>query len=130
LNTTSFQESQDRIIELTTQLRSMVKATRDQSVVGVVGQAKLRHIKRRIDEVIVEWDAIVASGGAGLVQYVKDQNQNQTINLGAEYNATKNAAQAVANWIDANIPAEATYDTAFMAGYRAVADAFEATLTP
>lgn len=89
-----------------------------------ITEAKL--FRKVIDGVITEWDVYAST--PGLAQYAKDQLNDQTYDIVAEYNAMRTAAIALRDWLDANIPAEPSYTPAQTAGFRTAADAFLATI--
>lgn len=118
----------------TTQLRDLSAAGTTDRVLYV----KLRGI---LDNAVTQWAAILAET-SGLQAYARDQLEDQSLDLSAEYTAMRNAAIALRDWLDANIPTGAggavlerqiddtplVFTSGQTAGFRTEADTLIATI--
>jgi len=124
----NLQKLQEEARDLTVQLRELVQGVRLNAASSTLKRQRARNLMNRINQIIARWEEINTEGGAELVQYIKDSNGDQGLNIAAEYTATKNAAQAIADYIAANIPDETVYTNAQTTGLQNLCQTFEDTL--
>ena len=124
-------------------LKAQAQNLRDASAVGATGRTSYTGLQKHITQTIARWDE--ASTVPGLAQYAKDQYDDQTLDIVAEYTAMKAAAVDLRLWIFNNIPkqgdspllydidlagtlTELMVNSAAAAGFRTEADALIATI--
>ena len=87
---------------LAVQVKTKTQRHHDDSAAGDVNRIDLIHLVRVLSNAIDEWAEISALPGIG--QYARDQLDDQTINIGAEFTAMRNEAISLRDWIVANFP--------------------------
>ncbi len=124
-------------------LKQKVQSLRDTSASGATNRVDYTNLQMQISRAIGEWDQAAAVGG--LAQYARDQYADPTLDIVAEYNAMKAAAESLRLWIFNNIPKQGsspllydlsldgtltnlTVSSAGAAGFRTEADAFLVTI--
>ena len=116
---------------------------RDISLAGDISRKLIMEFPTKIADALDIWTA--ASAKTGIAQYAKDQLEDQTLTIGADFVAMVAAATSARDWIIANFPNTgglllersfdangrmvlATLSTAITAGLRTELDALIATI--
>ena len=127
-------------------LKQQVQTLRTLSASSPVSRGAILQMMRLLQEGIDRWQTIGAL--PGIVQYARDQLDDQNIDVVAEFTAMRNAAITLRDWIDTNfprhtdgsvavqewsastnyIPVDKTFSSAQLATFRTNADAFIATV--
>jgi urocanate hydratase len=142
---TKVKKALDDISSTALRIKNIVQAVRDESNAGDTPRIRFVACQRQIQQALNVW--ATAAAVPGLPQYAKDQYDDQTLDIVAEYNAMKAAAEAVRDWVFNNVPTDAgsgaalleIYDqggnptdimttTGQAAGFRTAADTFLATI--
>lgn len=76
------------------------------SAAGPVSRVSVLELQRIIASAITRLDQL--SGTPGLVQYARDQFNNQALDIVAEFTAMRAAMITLRDWINANFPRDAT----------------------
>ena len=142
---TKVKKALDDISSTALRIKGIVQSVRDESNAGDTPRMRFVACQRQVQIALDIWATAVAV--PGLPQYAKDQYDDQTLDIVAEYNAMKAAAEAVRDWVFNNMPTDAgsgaalleVYDqggnptnimttTGQSAGFRTAADTFLATI--
>jgi hypothetical protein len=126
-------------------IKSLTQTIITDSLAGDVPRRTFVDLQRRLQAAITAWNN--AAAVPGIVQYARDQYDNQTIDIAAEFIAMRSAAESLRDWIFNNIPTDPTdgavrletisqfgvftpimVTTAQSAGFRTEANAFVATI--
>lgn len=75
---------------------------RSKSLAGTLTRKEVMEFPTSLADAIDDWNTALALPGIG--QYARDQIDDQTINLGAEFTAMVNTATGVRAWIITNFP--------------------------
>ena len=75
---------------------------RDTSLAGDIPRKVIMEFNTKIADALDIWS--IASAKAGIVQYAKDQLEDQTLTLPADFAAMTTTAIATRDWIIANFP--------------------------
>lgn len=107
----AFPASQQTVEDALKNIRSTAIRARDESqslsdrsAAGNVPRADFITLQRRLQHAINIWDANQAV--PGLVQYARDQYDDQALNIGTEYTAMRAAAISLRDWVFNNIPTD------------------------
>ena len=146
-----FPASQELLFEGLQTARSIALTTKQEaenlkanSLLGPVARDELIRLMRLCDNAVVRWTAVAALPGIG--QYAKDQLDDQTIDLAAEFLAMRTQAAALRDWIFNNFPktgagwlvytytaggeeTDLTFSTVQLADFRTEVDLFTATIS-
>ena len=91
-------EVNTRALRLRAELQSVVTA----SQAGSVGRERLIGVWRTLAYTLSRWQTIAAT--PGIEQYARDQYNDPTLDLAAEFSAMISAAQGLRSWLDTNFP--------------------------
>lgn len=135
----------DSVTVVALRLKGLAQTLRTQSAAGSTPRRSYIALQRQIQIGLDQW--AVAAAVPGLAQYAKDQYADQNLDIVAEYQAMRSAAEALRDWIFSAIPTDAgsgaalleVYDqggnptdimvtTGQSAGFRTAADTFLATI--
>ena len=134
-----------KVRQVALRIQSQAQNLRTRTVSESVAREDFVVLQRQLDDAIEVWDA--ATAVPGLLQYARDQYNDQTLDISTEYTAMRAAAIDLRDWIFNNIPTSAggavelkTNTTAGdlvdilvtpaqAAGFRTEADAFTATIS-
>lgn len=108
---------------------------------GNITGLDIAEIRKNIDDALSQYAALVTEGGSGLAAYAQAQYPSVSLDIAADYLATKNAIQAMADWLKAHVPANSVsspggvlvgtpYQPAATAGFLALVNAAIATYQP
>ena len=87
-------------------LQARAISIRDSSLSGPISRYTVVNFLREVVNAVGVFDA-ASTLGAPLVAYARDQKNDQTIDVAAEFTAMRNAADGLATWINANFPTDA-----------------------
>lgn len=104
-STITTSEAWDSIRKQAVRLKAYVQNMRDKTATGDVERQRFIDLQRFLDSSVDTWDSLTAT--PGLQAYVRDQVDNQTLDVAAEYLAMRTAAIALRDWIFAAIPTDA-----------------------
>jgi len=126
-------------------IKQRVIAVRNASAAGPIPRQEVLNLQLDLDRAS---DVFTAPKPAGLVQYTKDQFNDQTLDVVAEFTTMNNAAIQLRDWIFNNFPRDAgsgavlaatvdqdgnrvelTFSTAQLATFRTHCDTFVATIS-
>lgn len=124
-------------------LKTYVQSVRNASAAGPISGNVIVELYLRLVADKARFDAIAATPGIG--QYAKDQYNDDTYDVAAEFTAMVNAITAVGTWINTNFPKDAggyilkdqltasgvdvrTFSTASLATFRTQLDSLIATI--
>jgi len=108
-------------------LRATATKLRDDSAVGETGRTRYSTLQKSLDDAVEFWDA--RSGTPRLEAYVRQEIDDNTIDLIASYTQMKTAALALRDWIFANIPKDATTGAQLLWAVDVAGDTTELTFT-
>lgn len=101
-NTDGLAKAYNRAQNESIRLKAFSTSARDALLAGAVSANAVLQIMSTMKSSIEVWDAV--SSLPGLVQFAKDQENDQTYDVVAEFLAMRNAAVAVRDWIITNFP--------------------------
>ena len=104
-STVTKQIAWERITKRAVSVRGLAQRLRNQSAAGATERQEYLNLQKQLDLAVVEWDS--ASGTPGLQAYARDQIDDPTLNLVAEYQAMRAATITLRDWIFTNIPRDA-----------------------
>lgn len=84
------------------QLKGQAQSLRDNSVSNDTLRVNLISLQRNLDRGITRWNE--ARVLPGIVEYVRDQFNDPTMDVAAEFNSMVNAAISLRDWIYTNMP--------------------------
>lgn len=84
------------------QLKSQTQSVRNNSVSNDTLRSNLISLQRNLDRGVDRW--AIAKALPGIVDYVRDQFNDPTMDVATEFNAMVNAATDLRDWIHANMP--------------------------
>lgn len=84
-------------------VKNLVQSLRDQSAAGDTQRTRYVTLRIEMNDALAQWVFILANT-TGLEAYARDQEENQAIDLSAEYIAMRDAVTVLRDWIDNNIP--------------------------
>jgi len=138
-------EAWDDIRHAANRIKGVTQNLRNASAAGATGRTSYVSLQKRLDDTVERWNVLAAT--PQLQAYARDQIEDPTLDLAAEYVAMRDAATALRDWIFANIPTDAatgavllrvidatgesvelTFTSAQASGFRTQADAFLATI--
>lgn len=141
----TLKDALDGISSAAVRIKSLTQRLRDDSAAGATARNRYVALQRNLQIAIDTWDANASV--PGLLAYARDQYDDGTLDLSAEYNAMKAAAQSLQTWIFNNLPTDSGTGAALLevfdaqgnptdltvssggaAGFRTEADAFIATI--
>lgn len=144
-STVTAEQAWNGIRDRAVRLKSQVQTIRDSSAAGDTGRTSYIGLQRSLDRAVSTWNAFASV--PGLQAYARDQIDDATLDLAAEFVAMRDAAIALRNWIFANMPRDAgtgavllhtvgqdgaqielTVTAAQTAGFRSAADVFLLTI--
>jgi hypothetical protein len=125
-------------------IKTRVKALRDAATQGSVPRAAFLRLQASLDSSINEWNTYSAL--PGMLNYAIEQFENPTFPALNSFNQMKNAAIALRNWINNNLPrhdgavllrssnaagqeVDLYFDTNDTAPFVVLADAFDETIS-
>ncbi len=125
-------------------IKGKVQELRDASAAGDTNRFRYVDLQKQIDIVIGLWTT--AAAVPNLEEYARDQVDDNTLDLPAEYTAMRTAAIALRLWLFNNIPTSGggvvlystgldglktplSFTTAATAGFRTEADTFTASIS-
>ncbi len=132
---------------LATRLRRMALKLRIQSAAGETGRTSYINLQKALHAALGRWTFLIAAVPA-LEAYARDQINNPTLDLAAEYVLMRDATTSLRDWIFANMPRapsdevlthkvgidgrpiEQTFTVAQTAAFRVEVDAFVLTIVP
>lgn len=128
-----------------TTLKSYAQKVRDVMVANTVSANQVENVMGEFKSAIEVWDA--AKAVPGIAAYAQAQYDDATLDIAAEFTAMLTAAQAVRDWVIANVPTDASgwvllhkyeidgaitvrqFTPAQTAGLRTALDSFIVTIT-
>ena len=87
-------------------VQNLAQALRDESAAGPTENIRYVGLQATISSAVANMDAV--SGTPGLEQYIRDQINDQTVDLVAEFTAMRSAMLTLRTWIFNNIPNDGT----------------------
>lgn len=122
--------------------KTLSQNLRDESLAGDTARVRYYDLSQSLNDILARWVWLLANT-TGLQAYARQQVENDTLDLNAEYITMRNAVTSLRNWIIANIPSDAgsgaallrlpdgtdiMVTTAQSAGFRTEADAVIASI--
>lgn len=83
-------------------VKDVTQTIRDIAASGPVVRERLINHMRALSQAVAQWDQIAAV--PGIAQYARDQFDDQTLDIAAEFAAMRAEAVSLRDWIFANFP--------------------------
>lgn len=120
-------ESFGKVQATARRMQTAIQQLHDQSAAGNTAVVTYVQMINNIHGAVTLWDSLAAT--PGLVQYARDQYNDQTLDIVAEFQAMRAAVIGLRNWIFANIPKDAN-DVPLLQTLNADGTLSDRTVTP
>lgn len=126
-STITKQDAWSELCRLALRIKNKTEHLRNLSAAGDTYRTLYIDLQQSLDDVIERWAQLAAT--PGLEAYARDQIGDNSLNLTTAYTTMRTAAIALRDWINNNLPRDATTQAVLIYTVNAIGDRTELTFT-